>query len=85
MLLKQKSQIIHLSHLHRYVSAYSTDRETIESLQQDILAALTESKQQNRAIIVEQDCLEHIFVIFPSGTISLYRNVGSYEVYDDSH
>lgn len=83
MRLKLKDEIIHLSHLHRCVSAYHTDPETVGYLQQDIVAALAKSKQHG-AIIVEQDCLEHIFVVFPSGTIGLYRKVGSYEVYDDS-
>jgi len=83
MRLKLKEEVIHLSHLHRYVSSYATNKETIENLQQDILVALEVSEQYGPQI-VEQDCLEHIFVVFPSGIISLYRKVGDYEVYDDS-
>jgi hypothetical protein len=78
---REGSQVIHLSHLHRYVSAYETNKTTLEDLEQDIQIALLEAKQHG-PVIVQQDCLEHIFIVFPSGTIGLYRLVGNYEVYN---
>lgn len=77
--------IIHLSHFHRLVSAYVTSEESLADLEHKIIVAIREARLLNERRIVEQDCIEHIFVVFPSGTIALYREVGCYEVWNDSN
>jgi hypothetical protein len=80
MILQQRRHRIHLSHFHSYVSAYFTTKETVGELEQAILLAQEQAKESKDAQIVEQDCLEHLFIVFPSGSICLYRLVGDYEI-----
>jgi hypothetical protein len=82
MKLRQKESVVHLSHFHRYVSAYETTTESVGELGRDIANAIEVARRTKKAQIVDQDCLEHVFIVYPSGAICLYRKVGSYTVYD---
>ena len=84
MHLKLKSDSkTHLSLFHHLVSSYQTNDETVKGLEGMLKSAIEIAKSTKEAQIVEQDSLEHIFVVYPSGTVCLYREVGSYEVYDE--
>lgn len=84
MHLKLASEpLTHISHFHHFVSAYETNKEMVDKLIEMIDDALKTAKGSLEPVIVEQDCLEHIFVVYPSGTIGLYRIVGRYEVVRD--
>lgn len=73
----------HLSHFHPLVSAYETNDETIKDLEQSISDAIRKAKENTQPIIVDQDSIEHIFIVWPSGKISLYREVGCYEIFEE--
>ncbi len=80
ILTHRKEADTHLSHIHRLVSAYATNDKTVADLSCAISWAKKEAKKQRESIVVCQDCLEHILVIHPSGTISLYRQISDWEV-----
>lgn len=61
---------IHISYLHRYVSAYANNKETIKELVEDIELALIKSKKETKTIIVDQDG-ECCFHVHPNGCIVL--------------
>lgn len=69
-----------LSHFHRLVSAYHISEELVEALAVSLEEAQKEARQSGESIIVEQDCLEHLFIVFPSGNVGLYRSVGTYQI-----
>ena len=84
MYLKQKPEHkVHISHLHHFVSAYETNEENVKWLEDMIKEALKVAREKTESQIVDQDCLEHIFVCYPFGTVSLYRRIADYEVIND--
>jgi hypothetical protein len=62
------------------VSAYESSPERVKDLAEALELAVLNAKACGSSIIVDQDSLEHIFVVFPSGNIGLYRQCGMYEV-----
>lgn len=46
------SQCIHLSHFHKFVSAYELTWETLDDLESDIRAAVKKAKETKEAVIV---------------------------------
>ena len=77
--LKEESPI-HISHLHRYVSAYVTDKQTVTDLVSDISYALTIAKDKKETQIVHQDG-EFCFHVYPSGIIVLMIPWREYTIY----
>jgi len=61
---------LHISHLHHYVSAYETNKETIDELVEDIETALAEAKETGEFRVVDQDG-EMCFHVYPSGNFTL--------------
>jgi hypothetical protein len=80
MRLVSKAQTIHLSHLHHLVSSYESSPERVKDLAEALELAILNAKACGSSIIVDQDCLDHIFVCFPSGSIGLYKQCGKYEI-----
>jgi len=61
---------IHISHLHRYISAYETCKYTIDELINSIENALVEAEKTKKTVIVDQDG-EFCFHVSPVGYITL--------------
>ena len=70
---------LHISHLHRYVSAYETNKEMVADLVQDIEDALKEAKKTEEPVIVDQDG-EMCFHVHASGTITLMLPWKQYKI-----
>lgn len=70
----------HLSHFHILVSAYATCKENVDDLAVAIRAGQQQARASREDVIVDQDGMDHIFVVHPSGRVSLYRQVGIYDV-----
>lgn len=83
MYLMQETSKCHISHYFNLVSAYELTEEKLKDLLEDIEAAKIEAKQSCKSIIVSQDSLEHIFVIHPSGRISLYACMGCFDLMEN--
>ena len=73
---------IHISHFMHMVSAYVASPKMCQQLAEDILSAVEESKTSGKLIVVDQDSADHIFVVSPTGDVSLYSRMGSYEICD---
>jgi len=73
---------IHISHLHRYISAYVTSPETVHDLVSDITFALNAAKNSGEVQIVDQDG-ECCFHVSPFGYITLMLPWKQYVVYDN--
>jgi hypothetical protein len=71
---------IHVSHFHRWVSAYETNEETVDWLIQMIKDAIQIAEQTKEPQIVCQDNYNHVFLVHPSKHISLYRKINLYKV-----
>jgi len=81
MFLKRKDDIkTHISHFHHYVSSYETNEETVRWLEDLLVQGANEAKEKGESVIVDQDSMEHIFVCHPAGNVTLYREVGTFEV-----
>ena len=74
---------IHLSHLHRLVSAYETNRQTVVELATALREGVEKSKRDTEVVVVDQDSMEHVFICLPSGKLALYRLVQVYEICDE--
>ena len=83
MILVQDTSRAHLSHYFNLVSAYHLNHENLDRLMESIREATIKAKETSEGVIVEQDCLEHIFVVHPSGAISLYACMGTFTIEDD--
>lgn len=75
---------IHISHFMHLVSAYVPSKERVTELAKDIECALLDAKADNRTVTVSQDSNEFMFVVYPSGTITLYGSMGSYVVDEEA-
>lgn len=78
IVLVQDTSRCHISHYFNLVSAYHLSPENLDRLVESICEAVTKAKETGEGVIVEQDCLEHIFVVHPSGAISLYARMGTF-------
>jgi len=67
---------LHISHLHRYVSAYVTDSQ---DLIDDLRTALDLASEKIEPQIVDKDG-EMFFVVYPSGLISLCLRWKNYKI-----
>ncbi len=61
---------LHISHLHKYVSAYFDTKEGVESLVEDIEEALERAMVTGQAQIVDQDG-EMCFHVYSTGMLTL--------------
>jgi len=84
MKLKRREQIIHISHLHHLVSAYATSNETVAELVESIESAVVTAREEGKGQIVDQDCLENIIVVHPRGSLTFYREIGHYEIVEET-
>lgn len=75
---------IHISHFMHLVSAYFPSEQRVAELIKDLECALLDAKADNRAVTVSQDSNEFMFVVYPSGTITLYGAMRSYIVDEDA-
>lgn len=71
---------IHISHFYHLVSAYVESEEMIKELEEMILTGIMAAKREVRAIEVSLDTMNHFFRCNPSGTVSLYARMGTYEI-----
>jgi len=78
IVLVQDTSRVHISHYFNLVSAYHLNPENLDRLVESIREAIVKAKETGEGVIVEQDCLEHIFVVHPSGAISLYACMGTF-------
>lgn len=76
---EEGEECLHISHLHKYVSAYECCPETIDRLVTSIEEALKEASQDCKVVIVDQDG-EMCFHVYPSGQISLMLRWKSYQI-----
>lgn len=83
MVLVQDTSRAHISHYFNLVSAYHLNPENLDRLMELIREATVKAKETREGVIVEQDCLEHIFVVHPSGAISLYACMGTFTIEDN--
>jgi hypothetical protein len=58
------------------------NHENVARLIEQISEAVVTAKKNTQSVIVEQDCLEHILVVHPSGVVSLYACMGTYSIED---
>jgi len=70
---------LHISHLHRYVSAYETNSQTVNDLINDLQTALDLASKKKEPQIVDQDG-EMFFVVYPYGLISLCLRWKDYKI-----
>lgn len=85
MILVQDSSKCHVSHYFNLVSAYHCVPETVQELINQINEAVVKAKEIGEGVIVEQDCHQHIFVVHPSGAISLYACMGTFTIEDKNN
>ena len=78
------SQCIHLSHFHKFVSAYESSKEMVEDLAEDIRMAVKKAKETKEAIIVCQDNSDHVFIVWPRGSISLMAERKRFEILEEA-
>jgi len=78
MILVRDTEKMHVSHIFNLVSAYHLNHENVARLIDQINEAVVTAKKNTQSVIVEQDCLEHILVVHPSGAISLYARMGTF-------
>ena len=82
--LRRKPAIpTHLSHFMHLVSAYENHRDKIKELEDDILRGIEKAAKEKVCVIVEQDSLDFLFIVYTSGRLGLYANLGIYEVEDE--
>ena len=82
MILIRDTEKMHISHIFNLVSAYHLNHENVARLIEQINEAVVTAKKNTQSVIVEQDCLEHILVVRPSGVVSLYACMGTYSIED---
>jgi len=70
----------HLSHFYDLVSAYYPCKEEIDFLAKLIIEAQDKAKTSEESQIVDRDNLTHIFVVHPTGAVSLYACMGTFDV-----
>lgn len=80
MYLVTEAERCHLSHYFHLVSAYELCQERLDDLIRDIEEAQKKAKETYESIVVEQDCLEHIMLVHPSGRVSLYACMGTFNI-----
>lgn len=73
---------LHVSHLHKYVSAYVTTTEMVDQLIKDIDFAMKEAKSTGKVQIVDQNG-ECCFHISPNGYITLMLPWRCYQIVED--
>lgn len=83
MVLVQDTSRAHISHYFNLVSAYHLNPDNLDRLMELIREAIPKAKESGEGVIVEQDCHEHIFVVHPSGAISLYACMGTFTIEDN--
>lgn len=71
---------IALGHFMHLVSAYEDNSTMINELSNGIKEAQIKAKERMECVVVTQDSNDHIFVVHPSGRISLYCSMGTYEI-----
>ena len=79
MQLKQDSVQTHLSHYFHLISAYELSQERFDDLIEEIKEAQTIAQTTGKSVIVTQDSHDHILVVHPSKSITLYALMGTYE------
>ena len=62
--------LLHISHLHHYVSAYHTSKEDVDLLVSMIEEALVEAEASRESVIVNRDG-EMCFHAHPNGSLTL--------------
>ena len=70
-----------LSQFHSLVSAYETVPENVERLALDLEHAIVQAKASTKSVVVDHDCLEHVFIVHPSGAVTLYREISSWTLH----
>lgn len=83
MLLKRSDfgNILHLSHLYEYVSAYAISKDEVIRLAEEINKALVIAEKLTKTQIVHLDG-EHCFHITPTGYIVLMIPWKTYKVFN---
>jgi hypothetical protein len=74
--------ILHISHLFRYVSAYHYSEEMAKNLLEDLHEAIRKAKETKEGVIVDQDG-EMFFLVSPAGNIQLCLRWKTYRFPND--
>ena len=79
-LVPNRTTPMHVSHFFHLISAYEMCQERFEWIYQLIREGIKKAEKTHESQIVDDDCMEHILICHPAGTISLYREIGCYKI-----
>lgn len=71
---------VHIGNFMHLVSAYKPSKDKMEELWNDLQEAVEIAKRSRKSQIVEQDSLDFLFIVYPSGAVGLYGRMGLYEI-----